>query len=307
MSAKEIFLRSLGRAARVMPRFRGKARLLDLIHPREGGPVRAVRETIQLGDGTRLHCDTSSFIEWSLYFLGEYEPETVDLLRRVVRPGWTCVDAGANIGYLSLIMARAVGPAGRIYAFEALPAMSERLAANVALNGLENVRIETTCLGDSRGEASFFAPRAGISNVGQSSLFLDRHPALGAGEVVRHTVPVVPFDEFAEREGLASWHFLKIDVEGAEVQVLRGAERSLRRWRPLILFEANADTQALAGSTVCALLGQLAALGYSFLAHDRRRGWTPLSEHATRRLERIGGGAENLLAFHGDVPAFARG
>jgi len=307
MSARDILVRGVARAGRATPRFRGKTRILDFVHPREGGPERAVREAIVLADGTRLHCDTSSFIEWSLYFLGEYEPETVDLLGRIVRPGWTCVDAGANIGYISVILARAAGPGGRVYSFEALPAMSERLAANIALNGLSNVRIETICLGESRGEANFFAPRAGISNVGQSSLYLDRHPDLGAADVVRHVVQTLPFDEFAEREKLASWDFLKIDVEGAEGRVLTGAERSLRRWHPLILFEANAATQALAGSTVGALLDTLAALGYGFHAHDRKRGWIPLDAQSRRRLETDAGGAENVLASHGDVPGLAAG
>src|SRR4029450_1363364 len=273
---RDTLLRSLARTARATPNFRGKTRLLDFLHPREGGPARAVREAIVLSDGTRMHCDTSSFIEWSLYFLGEYEPETVDLLKRLVRPGWTCVDAGAKIGDITVILARAVGRSGRVYAFEALPAMSERLAATVAVNGLSGVRIETICLGETHGEAAFFAPRAGISNVGQSSLYLARHPQLAAGDVVRHSVPMIPFDEFAERERLAAWDFLKIDVEGAEGRVLRGAEGSLRRWHPLILFEANAETQALAGSTVGALLDALAALDYRFHAYERKRGWIPL-------------------------------
>src|SRR4029450_7879525 len=150
---RDTLLRSLARTARATPNFRGKTRLLDFLHPREGGPARAWGEAMVLSDGTRMHCDTSSFIEWSLYFLGEYEPETADLLKRLVRPGWNCVDAGANIGhiisipapagahigYIPVILARAVGPSGRVYAFEALPAMSERLAANVAVNGLSGV------------------------------------------------------------------------------------------------------------------------------------------------------------------------
>jgi len=299
-------VRSVARLGRATPRFRGKTRLLDFLHPREGDPARAVRDTIELDDGIRLHCDTSSFIEWSLYFLGEYEPETTALLRRIIEPGWTCVDAGANIGYLTLVMARAAGPAGRVYSFEALPPMSARLEANVALNALSNVRIQTVCLGESRGEAAFYAPRAGISNVGQSSLYLDRHPNLGPGDIVQYTVPTLPFDEFADREGLPSLDFLKIDVEGAEQPLLRGAERSLKRWHPLILFEANASTQALAGSTVEDLFDQLGAWGYGLHAYHATRGWSPLTPDARRRICARGAPAENVLASYGDVPGLSR-
>ena len=293
---RDTLLRALARISRATPHFRGKKRLLNLLHPREGPPERAIRDTVELEGGLRVHCDTSSFLEWHLYFLAEIEPETTDFMRRVVRPGWTCVDAGANIGYLTLVMARTVGDAGRVYSFEALPTLSGRLAANVALNGFSNVTAETLCLGSKRGEVDFFTPRRGISNVGQSSLYLDHHPELGRSDIVRHTVSMISFDEYAEREGLRSWDFLKLDVEGAELEVLEGAKGSIRRFRPRILFEANAMTQAQAGSTNAALLDALEAHGYRFMAYEKKRGWHPMTSEERRRAVTDRDFIDNLFA-----------
>src|SRR5512135_3645063 len=74
-------------------------------------------------------------------WLGTYEPELQAALREFLAPGQTVYDVGANIGYISLLMARQVGPGGCVYAFEALPANVERIRANIDLNHLANVSV----------------------------------------------------------------------------------------------------------------------------------------------------------------------
>lgn len=298
----ENWIRAVAWASRTTPAFRGKERLLRWVHPCEERFDGSVKGIVRTSDGLLFHYDTASFIEWSLFFKGSFEPEMTATLRRFVRPGWTCVDAGANIGVLSLAMARAAGPEGMVYAFEPQPLVADRLDANLRLNGVANVRIERTCLGSSAGTVELFVPRQGISNVGQSSLYLDRHPKLGQADVVRHSVPMIRLDDFVRAAGPRSVDLIKIDVEGAEMQLLEGAAATLERWKPIVLFEANAETQKLSGSSVGALFVRIERGGYAIKVLDGRGGWSELLEAGRRRAESDPSYVANLLAIHRGLP-----
>jgi FkbM family methyltransferase len=200
---------------------------------------------------------------------------------------------------MSLVMARAAGPSGRVHAFEPQPAMAARLAENAALNGIQNIEVETSCLGAAAGPVELFVPRRGISNVGQSSLYLDRHPRLGDADLVRHSVPMTTIDEHARRKGLPSLDLLKIDIEGAEQSLLAGAAATLDRFRPLIVFEANAETQRLAGSTIASLFEQIRARGYALYTLATSGAVSPISPAERSRAETDPAYSENLLAACG--------
>src|SRR5262249_19679529 len=148
------------------------------------------------------------------FLLGFRRDPGFELVRDLVRPGDTVLDVGANIGLWVLGVARAAGPSAVVHAFEPLPSNFARLSDNLGRNPLGWVRCHRRALADRTGEARFLVPGAANSGVGS----LSDH---GRGESL--TVAVTTLDAFCHHHAIARVHFLKVDVEGAELKVFRGA------------------------------------------------------------------------------------
>lgn len=166
-------------------------------------------------------------------FLGVYDPEELALQRRLVEPGVTCIDVGANSGLYACHMGHLSGPSGRVHAFEPEPRSWDRLARNVELNGLaDRVVMHRKAVGDTDGTVTFFRHDAQHSGWGS----LHRHPK-HEGEL---SVEAIRLDTWMKEIGPEEIHLLKIDVEGSELEVLRGATESLGAGRfRYILTEYN--------------------------------------------------------------------
>jgi FkbM family methyltransferase len=170
-----------------------------------------------------------------LIYFGQYEQEESGLIAHLVRPGMTVLDIGANIGYFTLLMASLVGPRGQVHAIEPNPIMLQRVEANIVLNPpLQDGRIKThhLALGAKSGHADFFCPNTGHEGVGGLK-DIKRAPL---DQVIQ--VPVATLDGFVQAQGIEKLDFIKMDIEGGELDVLRGGERALRQLRPVWLFEA---------------------------------------------------------------------
>lgn len=206
-------------------------------------------QTYQTRSGPMLALRSDVFIARSLEVYGEYCPGEQQLFQRIIRPGMTVVEAGANIGSHSVDMARACAP-GRFYAFEPQPRVFQILCANLALNEVGNALAYPEALGEAEGWA--VVPRADYGrpgNFGGVSLKAD-----GADGV---RVRVSPLDGLA----LAELGLLKIDVEGFEAQVLRGAAATIARCRPIIYVENDRAEQQQE------LISLVAGYGYRLYWH----------------------------------------
>jgi FkbM family methyltransferase len=174
-------------------------------------------------------------------FLEQYgewaEPEAA-LLASLLRPGDVVVDVGAHIGTLTVPLARAVGAAGSVLAFEPQPFLFRLLAANVALNGLDQVQVFEHGLGD-KAERVWVRPIDYASGGNFGILSLDGRFAGKEGEGIG--VRVWPLDKRAP--GVDRCRLMKIDVEGLEDAVLAGAASLVARTRPLVYFEMNKGSQ----------------------------------------------------------------
>jgi FkbM family methyltransferase len=138
--------------------------------------------------------------------------------REAVREGDTVIEAGANAGAYTVLFARWVGPAGRVYAFEPVPSIAQMLAAELRLNGVaERVTIVPSALGASQGTVALVAP--GLSGINRAAC----SPQEAAGAI---RAPLTTIDDFCGRERIVP-NVIKIDVEGAELDVLRGARNTL--------------------------------------------------------------------------------
>jgi FkbM family methyltransferase len=151
----------------------------------------------------------------------------------VLPPDGVVFDVGANIGLSSLSIAPLV-PRGRIRAFELLPATARHLAANAAAEPLGNIEPVASAVGAEPGR---LALHPGANFSAGSHVVSDQHA--NEGHVATVEVPVLTLDGFAEERGLDRLDLLKVDVEGFELDVLRGARRCLNRFRPVLFTEVN--------------------------------------------------------------------
>jgi FkbM family methyltransferase len=174
------------------------------------------------------------------YWLGTYEPELLYALQDLVRPGWVAYDLGANIGYISLLLARLVGQVGRVYSFEALPANLERLRLNLQLNNLQTrVTIVPGAVGSSTQPVQFLV---GPSDDTGKALGSAGRQELSYSQAI--SVPGVVLDEFVFTQDNPPPAVVKIDIEGGEVLALPGMRRILAGARPLVCLELHGPESA---------------------------------------------------------------
>lgn len=238
-------------------RLRGSERLLRHIYSPGVARSQPIEAQSVAWDGTVLHVDTSSYIEWMTFVRGGYERDLQALMHRLVRPGDTVIDVGANVGIHTCSIARRVGPAGAVVAIEPLIELADRLEENVALNGLGNVKVMRVAASMAPGTAEIFPPRAGAANQGQATLHA--RPGLDA---TPRTIVTDTVDNVAAELGLTGIRLVKVDVEGHELSALRGAEATLRAQRPRVVFEYDATTYSAAGVAWHEVAGFLESCGY---------------------------------------------
>ena len=177
------------------------------------------------------------------------EPQVQQALVDHLRPGMTFFDLGANIGYFSLITARLVGPTGHVIAFEADPEIAARLRENLSRNNFSYARVEQKAVWSEDTTVSFArvdpntSPDRGLGHVSADS----------SGDTI--TVEAVSLDRYVTAQN--SPDFLKCDVEGAEVEVFRGAERLLAERRTILLVEMHSPQNHRA------LVQKFVELGYT--------------------------------------------
>jgi len=163
---------------------------------------------------------------------GEFETAEIRFVDRYLRPGMTVLDIGAHHGLYTLLASKRVSTKGKVIAFEPSPRERKRLHRHVCLNFCRNVRIQPFAVGSRRSQAELFIVN-GAEDWGNSL----RPPAV-LGKTYPVTVEVIPLDEFLMQSGIRAVDFLKIDVEGAELDGLHGACHLLRTaYRPVILAE----------------------------------------------------------------------
>jgi FkbM family methyltransferase len=170
---------------------------------------------------------------------GWLEHEVQEAMRRHLGPGGVVYDVGANVGFFSLLAARLVGAEGRVYAFDPVPQNAAAVRANAALNGFANV----AALELAAGAAAAREPLLVVEDLSWSHLASrGDHPQ--AERTVE--VEVAALDDLVAAGELEPPTFVKIDVEGSEVEVLRGMRETLARHRPVVVCELHATNAAVA-------------------------------------------------------------
>lgn len=201
-------------------------------------------------DGVRIVVpDSLSLI--TPYVLLEQEDwfeDEIKFVRRLLKPGQRVVDIGANYGVYALSMAQAVGPSGRVWAFEPASSTARLLAEGIAVNGFAQVVLERSALSSTCGTA-----RLSLNANSELNALVLGNTSSSASE----TVPLVTLDECMERYGWRDIEFLKIDAEGEEAKILKGGKRFFAELSPLVQYEVKAGSDLH-----MELVQDFAALGY---------------------------------------------
>jgi FkbM family methyltransferase len=196
--------------------------------------VGSVRRRLPNGRTLSLWSRGDDWVSNQIYWRGwdGYETETARLFFKLAARAAVTIDVGAYVGYYTVIAAHA-NPAGRVYAFEPLPAIHERLLRNIELNRLKNVECLPCAVSDTDGEAPFFHVDTQLPTSSSLSLeFMQR-----AGGFVTSSVPVKTLDKFVADRDIPRIDLLKIDTESTEFRILCGMHSTLERDRPDIFCE----------------------------------------------------------------------
>jgi FkbM family methyltransferase len=230
------------------------------MHP--GAPLRCRLA----GGGVLLLEPGHSFTQGFWPAVDNYEPDVREALRHFLKPGATFVDCGSNIGYFSVLAGHRVGPDGRVIAIEANPVTHRLMEQNLKINGFG---IAVHCaLTAKPGEVELFVPR----QLGDAYSSLRQGGLVQGQDIDVIKVPGRTLDEVVSSLGLDRIDLLKIDIEGAELDVLRSARRVLRELRPVVICEYGMNTWPVFGATAESLLALLQECHYSVGIFDAKKG-----------------------------------
>jgi FkbM family methyltransferase len=174
------------------------------------------------------------------YWLGTYEVDLQAGIGDLVKPGMVAYDLGANIGYISLLLAKAVGETGCVYSFEALPQNLERLEKHIRLNGMQDrVKIVAGAVADRSGPLRFwFGPSGGMGKAEGSA---GRQSVDYSDSILLEGCSL---DDFVYVENNPQPDVVKIDIEGGEVLALPGMRKVLTQAQPLVFLELHGPQAA---------------------------------------------------------------
>jgi len=226
--------------------FRGKARLLHSLSPKSGERTAEVF-------GYNISVDLSDYIQRSIY-LNAFEPRESALVRDYLKPGMTFVDVGANVGYFTLMAASLVGVRGAVVAFEPSPYAFDRLARTIEGNQLPQVRAIQAALSDTSGTLQIYVPKL----PGNHTPTMVANDGGDPIDVATHRL-----DECLVDLGIDRVDLMKIDVEGFEPNVLRGAKSYLEHGKiNAILCEFNRLWLEANKSSPAQLYDDITSYGY---------------------------------------------
>jgi len=234
----------------------------------------------RIAGGAQVLAPLDDFVGRAAFYVGDLDRKITAIGRRLIRPGDTVLDIGANIGVVAFAFASLVGVAGHVHAFEPNPELVKLLHAAVERNGTKNVTVHAMALGQEEGELELSVPRG---NAGGASLVRRGDPT---GK--RVVVPVKQLSSVIRDTGIGPLRLVKIDVEGFEPQVLAGARQSFRTNPPdAVLFELNDVSGPVSAHPTLQILQEM---GYVF--YGLPKAWVSL------RLARFEPSACTALRYH---------
>lgn len=244
--------------------------------------------------GVQWELDLHEGIDFSIWLLGSFEPGTVRTYRQVIHAGDTVLDIGANIGAHTLHLAKCVGPSGRVVAFEPTDYAFAKLARNTALNPELAPRIQCCqhMLVDAARQNAPTGPLYSSWPLRQDDTA--KHQLHQGRLMATSGASPRTLDAAVAALGLSRLDCIKLDIDGFECQMLRGARAVLTRWHPTIIMELAPYVLEEQGASLAELVQLLRDYGYALYHTDTGK---PLTMDAASLLQMIPHGASlNVLA-----------
>jgi len=209
-------------------------------------------------NGLKMQVDISDYIGHYLYF--GFKDEDIEKLYALCQEGSNVLDIGTNIGWVAHNLAR-ISKSGSVLGFEPDPYNYDRCLENIKLNSLKNLHVYPVGLGaaNTRVGMEIRTP----SNLGGNRI------APAAGNATTRTVEIKKLDDFEPAKALRQIHLIKIDVEGYELNVLRGAENTIAAHHPIFFIELDDNNLRDQGDSASSLVEFLASRGYTKIVNVR--------------------------------------
>lgn len=262
-------LREMARVIRAGRESRGLYRVLAVIfgyilrswYPQGQRTTDHFDVTVEYDSRLLINTDSKNYLEWNLFFYDAYQIGNPLLLKRLVRPGFVCIDVGANIGSYTLLMAEIVGREGQVIAIEPQPEERSKLQAHLMLNRLSNVKVLPYAISDTPGQMTLYAPAEKTGARPNASLLREN---VFRGAEVEIPVEARTLDSLVQEYKLERVDLIKTDTEGYEYHVLMGARETIKRFRPHILFEYEVHTWGNLGLKLENAIDLLRQFDYTF-------------------------------------------
>jgi FkbM family methyltransferase len=222
-------------------------------------------------DGVKFALDIHDFIDWEIYF--GFREHAREALLALVKPGTVMLDVGTNVGTVIFRAALQAGAEGHVFGFEPHPTNWARLQRNRTLNPeIRNITLSQLALGPENGTAPMAVDDP--ANLGRNRIV----KAAAANNAIPQQIidiPVRRMDDEVKRFGLTQLDIVKIDTEGFEMQVLLGAEETLRQFKPVLFIEIDDANLRAVGDSAAGLIGWLNAQGYEAHHAETQQRITP--------------------------------
>jgi FkbM family methyltransferase len=216
---------------------------------------------VEVEHGISFFLDPADLVPVSILRSGQWQPEVWSSIAPALSEGSVFLDVGAHIGYFSIKAARKVGATGRVLSFDPNPEILKLLRDNVAANRTSNVIVEPIACTDRDQMLTFYA--VPTNNTGASSLARDNAEPWSAA-TKSYQVRGRPIDDVVRELNLSRVDAIKVDVEGAEVSVLRGTLNTLKRFHPKLIVEVSAPQLASFHTTPADLVSLIRSAGYDY-------------------------------------------
>lgn len=243
-------------------------------------------------NGVRWSLDISEGIDLAIYLAGSFEKGTLRSIHRALKPGMTVLDIGANIGAHCLPMAKRVGSSGRVIAIEPTDFAFSKLEANLALNPslASSVTLKKMILLDpTTPKPEHLYSSWSLTPGGE------KHPKHVGTLHSSAAAEGVTLDQLVEAQGLDRLDFIKLDVDGFECKVLRGATQTLKKFKPPMMIELCSYGLEEHGDSMDELLRILSSHGYQLY-----------EENGTSKLPMNSAELNTLIPENGGINAMAR-
>lgn len=264
------FDRYLSYVTRRLPPVRGVGRIVETLrtyHTKKYSKRKDSAVIIDDYDGNlKMRLDRAAYMGGAIYWMGSHHRRELAYLSSICRPDMTFLDVGANMGEFTLFMAKRLAK-GSVISVEPTKRMFEILQQNVKLNEFSNVKLFNVGLGDEEKKMPIYTSSENMGhevwNEGLFRLFPNKNV-----NVLLEEITVVPFDKVAKENNIQNIDIIKIDVEGAELFVLKGLAQVLKLFKPKLLIEISKEAFENAGYTVTDISNYIRNHGYTTFGFD---------------------------------------